>query len=267
MKRVHVLEFEDLEWFPAWLRAAMTNVLVVLLRAMGSTRVIAGLVSRVLEEQKIDRVVDLGSGSGGALPEVIELVRANPQTADARLTMTDLYPNPEAVQRFDEQGDEHIRFLEEPVDASRLESAPPGLKTMVNCFHHMRPPQARAILESARAGRQPILVYEIGDNEIPFPVWCIGLPIGLTIVAITCLFFTPFVRPMSFRQLFFTYVIPIIPLFYAWDGQSSMPRIYTLGDLDELLDGLDGPDYVWEKGYARSEKGKNQGIYLLGRPA
>ena len=43
---------------------------------------------------------------------------------------------------------------------------------------------------------------------------------------------------LGFRQLFFTYAVPIIPIFFAWDGQASMPRIYSLEDLDELMEGM-----------------------------
>ena len=61
--------------------------------------------------------------------------------------MTDRYPNRDAVARFGAQGDPQVRYLPDPVDATELASAPAGLKTMINCFHHMRPAQARAILE------------------------------------------------------------------------------------------------------------------------
>ena len=68
MKRVHVLEFEDLEWFPAWLRTWLTNVIVVLCRVVGVVPALTGVVSRTLREQGLDRIVDLGSGGGGSMP-------------------------------------------------------------------------------------------------------------------------------------------------------------------------------------------------------
>ncbi len=264
MKRVHVLEFEDLPWFPGWLRACMTNVLVVFSRKMGVTDVVGRLVARAVKEAGVDRVVDLGSGGGGPMPEVIEGVRRRPETGSVELLMTDRFPSPDAVERF--AGPGPVRYSADPVDATDLAAAPPGLKTMVNCFHHMRPPQARAILESAHRARQPLLVYELADNEIPFPVWLLFLPVGLLVVFLMALALTPAVRPLRARQLVFTYLVPLVPLFYAWDGQASMPRIYTLGDLDELLEGLHTDDYVWEKGHATTESGRKLGIYLLGLP-
>jgi hypothetical protein len=266
MKRVHVPEIEDQAWFPSWLRTCLTNLIVVFGRMIGGTEVLFALVSRVLKEERIDRIVDLGSGGGGPMPEILSSIREDAQTADATLTMTDLYPNLDALDRFNREDEPHIRYLRDPVDASDLASAPPGLKTMVNCFHHMRPDRARAILESAQAHRQPLLIYEMADNNIPFVVWLLALPLSLSLVGLSVFFLTPFVRPLTVRQLLFTYVIPIIPVFYAWDGQASMPRIYTLDDLDELLEGLGSPDYRWKKGHAKTRKGRNQGTYLLGLP-
>ncbi len=77
---------------------------------------------------------------------------------------------------------------------------------------------------------------------------------------------TPFVKPLTWRQIVFTYLIPIIPICYAWDGQASLPRMYTLKDLDHLLEGLGSENYIWQKGHAKKKNGKKQGTYLLGLP-
>lgn len=259
MKRVHVPEIEDMAWFPSSLRVSMTNLLVVFARKIGVIPVLAALVSRALTATKTKRVVDLGSGSGGSMPDVVKALGS-----DVELLMTDKYPNAEAIARFNEP---HIRYARESVDATNLAATPAGLKTMVNCFHHMRPPEARAILESAQRVRQPFLIYELADNKVPFLLWLIFLPVGLVIVFVMALVLTFSVRPLTARQLLFTFVIPAVPLFYAWDGQASLPRIYTLEDIDELLAGLPPPTgYVWEKGYAKTAAGKNKGIYVLGLP-
>jgi len=71
------------------------------------------------------------------------------------------------------------------------------------------------------------------------------------------------VRPMTLQQLVFTYLIPIIPICFGWDGTVSNARTYTLDDLDELLSGIPSDGYEWEKGVI---EGKTNQIYLLGHP-
>ena len=115
--------------------------------------------------------------------------------------------------------------------------------------------------------REPILIYEMGGHQIvPFMVWLLCLPIGLTMVFTMALVKSAFVRPLTFQQIFFTYIIPLIPIFYAWDGQASIARMYSLNDLDELTAGLNDSTYTWEKGYGRSKRGAKVGTYLLGLP-
>lgn len=264
MKRVHTLEFEDLPWFPNWLRDAMTRVLVVFGRVIGVRTGLVSVISRILREEQLDRVVDLGSGAGGVMPEVLDRIREQPGLSDARLLLTDLYPNRDAVEAIREANRPELAYRTEPLSALQFQDAPAGLKTMVNCFHHMRPKEARAILESAQRHRQPLLIYEIAELPMPFALWCLGLPLNLAFVATMALVLTPFVRPLSFRQLFFTYAIPLIPLFYAWDGAASGPRVYGRDDLGELLHGMRNSDYTWEIGQV--ERGQGTGFYLLGRP-
>ena len=266
MKRIHLFEFEDLSSLPAGLRTAITNIIAVFCRRIGVTEILVDLVSRVLDEHGIDHIVDLGSGSGGAMPDVLSALREGPTARDVHLTMTDLHPNRDAIEMFAGGSEAPIRYLRESVDATNIATAPPGLKTMVNAFHHMGPRQARAILESAAEGRQPLLVYEMVKNRLPVPVWALLLPVTLPLMAILALLLTLRVRPLSLQQVVFTYIVPIVPIAFAWDAMASMPRIYTPEDLDELLEGLESPEYGWEQGTARTRSGRTLGSYLLGVP-
>ncbi len=266
MKRVQLFEFEDFSWFPTWLRTCMTNLIVVLQKAMGIADVLTDLIARVLLEKKLDRVVDLGSGSGGAMPEVLAKLQQREGLGDVQLLMTDLYPNTTFIQKFNQDLSDKIAYHQTAVDATNFSKIPKGLKTMINSFHHMRPAVARAILKSAEENRQAILIYEMAENKMPLFVWWLLLPLSLVIVMLMALLMTPFVRPLTCQQLVFTYLIPLIPICYAWDGQASLPRMYAFQDIDELLKGLGGNAYTWEKGHAKKGNGKKLGTYLLGFP-
>lgn len=265
MKRVQLFEFEDYSWFPAPFRNSMTNVLVTLQKMMGTPKVLGGLVQKALEASGKTQIVDLGSGSGGVMPIVFEEV--NTSSPEATLLMTDKHPNPQAIAGFNKGNETRMRYHEQSVDATNLADAPDGLKTMVNSFHHMPPKQAKAILRSAQENGQPILIYEIGENNIPTVIWWILLPISLVITSVMFLFLTPLTKPLTWHHLVFTYLIPVLPLFYAWDGQASLPRMYTMDDIDAMLSEFPSDTYVWEKGRAFDEKGKKKGTYLMGRPS
>ncbi len=266
VNRVHLPELIDFAWMPSGLRTSVTNLIVVAGKMLGASEVLAALVSRVLREGDIQEIVDLGSGAGGCMPEVLRILREDSPTADVSLIMTDLYPNLDAIAAFNTDNGGCMRYHPDPVSLTELSAAPTGLKTMVNCFHHLRPEQARELLASAAAARQPLLIYEMGQPFLPLWLFLLSMPIAVILGAVMVFFMTPFVRPLTLRQLVFTYVIPIVPLIYGWDGQASMPRLYSLDDLDELLEGLERKDYHWETGQARTRTGRRIGTYLIGLP-
>ena len=45
---------------------------------------------------------------------------------------------------------------------------------------------------------------------------------------------TPFIRPFRWRRLFWTYVVPLVPLTCWWDGLVSQFRAYTPSELEDL---------------------------------
>ena len=77
------------------------------------------------------------------------------------------------------------------------------------------------------------------------------------------LLMTPFVRPLTWKQIVFTYIIPIIPICYAWDGQASLPRTYSFEDLKEFTKDLNN-QYTWEIEVATKANGKKSGYFVLG---
>jgi len=206
----------------------------------------------------------MGSGSGGIMPEVLEKLKID--GTDLRLWLSDLHPSPQVIRKFEEGGNEDIKYWPESINATDLGKAPDGLKTMVNCFHHMPPKVAKNILRSAQENAQSLIIFEIAENKIPTLIWWLFLPISMVILFVMSLFMTPFVRPLTPAQLFWTYIIPVIPIIYAWDGQASLVRTYTFDDIESML-----PDhletYVWKMESAQKADGKKLGYYILGMPA
>lgn len=265
MKRIQLFEFEDFNWFPNPIRTGMTNLLVVLHKLLGTNEVLTKLLLDIKKRHDFSQIIDLGSGSGGVIPEVVQTINNKHQVGDLKLILTDLYPNKKVAERFNKQH-KNLSYLIKPVDATNLRDLPKGLKTMVNSFHHMPPNVAKLILQSAQDNKQPLLIYEIGENKIPTLLWWVLLPISLAILFIMSLFMTPFVKPLTWKQLLFTYLIPIIPICYAWDGQASLVRMYTFKDIEYLLSNFKNHAYTWEMTHAKKNNGKNLGYFVLGLP-
>ena len=259
MKRIHLFEFEDFPWFPNWIRKCMTRYIVAFHRVLGTDQLLAALVARALQHTSHRHIIDLCSGSGGPMPAVVRLLRDRDGLGDLKLSLSDLFPNHDAAAEINggKSGDNYITT---PVDATNIGQSLPGVRTLVCSLHHMKPELARSILKDAKESRQPICIYEISDNAAPRWLWWLAIPPAF----IMTLFVTPLVRPFTIQQLVFTYLIPILPLFIAWDGAVSNARTYTLHDLDVLLEGLQSADYKWEKGVVKSRLGNN--LYLLGLP-
>ena len=266
MKRIQLFEFEDFSWFPSSVRTGMTNLIAVLHRMMGISEVLSNLLAGILKENNLNQIVDLGSGSGGCMPDVLGQLHQTDGLQDVRLLMTDLYPNQKIIEKFDADGNPKISFHHNSVNATDLSQVPAGLKTMVNSFHHMPPKAARQILKTAKDNNEPILIYEMAENKMPLLLWWLLLPISLVLLVVMVFFMTPFVKNLTFKQVLFTYLIPVIPICYAWDGQASLPRMYAMKDLDVLLKGLHSDTYSWSKGPALKANGKPLGTYLLGMP-
>lgn len=261
MKRIHVFEFEDQNWFPDWIRVRMTRMIVVVHRLLGTSDTLATLLADLMKKTNSQEIIDLCSGSGGPMLDVIEKLRDEHGIKDAKITLTDLYPNKDLAQQLNTDNKPFISYETQAVDATKLNQNQKGLRTMICSLHHMKPAIARAILKDAKEAHQPICIYEISDNSMPPTwLWWIGLPFNF----IFALFVSAGVRPMSWQQIVFTYLIPIIPICFAWDGAVSNVRTYTMSDMDELLEGLHADNYTWEKGTVKG-KGGNK-LYLQGIP-
>jgi len=260
MKRIQLFEFEDFAWFPNWLRVCMTRYIVAVHRLIGTPGKLAQLLARALPHASAPRVIDLCSGGGGPMPAVQQILASKYGLGDVSFTLTDLYPNLDAANEINRRGNPSMTYSTSPVDATEVGSDFVGVRTMTCSLHHMRPELARKILADAQKSRQPFCAYELTNNTPPIWLWWLALPINLALV----LLLTPFVRPLRWQQLVFTYVIPLLPLFIAWDGAVSNARTYTLSDMEELLTELRKPGYTWETGALPSRAGNN--LYLLGIP-
>ena len=250
--RLHLFEWEDQPWFPGFLRTAMTRYLAAAYGITPLPKHWAECLSKLMTRDGPDEIVDLGSGSGGPIALVMK------ELADAgfkvSVTLTDLYPSPSAGI-----AGSSIRYWPKPVDAAAVPGSLSGIRTMFASFHHFRPRPARAILRDAFQHRRPICIFE-GTSRTPAAI------VSALLIPFLVILLTPRVRPVSWTQLVFTYLVPILPLLIFWDGLVSQIRTYSVQELQEFTSDLQSPDYRWEAGLLRIPRMPVGVPYLMGWP-
>ncbi len=241
---------------------AHDHVLVALHRIFRTDKLIAPLVKRCLDNSSHQSIIDLCSGGSGPMRDVLKIIRAEAGYENVSLTLSDLYPNTMAATAINQNSTSGVTYKTESVDATNVDLSLGGVRTMICSLHHMPPEVAHMILQDAAAKKQPICVFEISDNSPPIWGWWVGIPMGIVAV----LFLSVFIRPVTWRQLFFTYIIPILPLLIAWDGAVSNARTYTKNDLEILLRAVDSKNYKWEIGSFRTPGNPLAMLYIVGLP-
>lgn len=253
MARIHLFEFEDLKWFPSFLRDYMTDFLQFLSNKTKLYKPIIPILKKGLELSKTNQIIDLGSGGGGGLYWLnSELKKDIP---DLKIILTDYYPNISAF-KFAKQQSDNFDYIESPIDARNVPSDLNGLRTQFLSLHHFKPKDAKQILQNAINSKRNIAVFEAQERSFPSILAMLFSPLSV-------LFTTPFIKPFKIGRLIFTYLIPIIPIVVLWDGIVSCLRTYSVKEMNALVKDLRAYDtYTWEINKVKS--GPGVVLYLLG---
>lgn len=257
MRRMHLMELEDLPSCPAVLRDGGTAFLEFAERMSGHGRMLLGPLERVLDATGAREIVDLCSGGGGPASMLADELAKRGRAL--QVTLTDLYPNHAAFERAAADSGGRIRAWHDPVDATAVPRELEGVRTIFNAFHHFERDRAREVLAQAVAARQPIAVFEVVSRELPMLA-------GLLLAPISVSFSVPFWRPLRWQWLALTWLLPILQMFVLWDGVVSWLRIYSVPELRELIAEIDAPDWVWDVGTIQLGNAPLHGTYLIGYP-
>lgn len=256
-RRIQFVELEDLSWFPASWRDAGTGFLEVASRLAGHSTLLAQKVGDALRRTGQNHVVELCSGGGGPMATVMEELQKNGMNTTGILT--DLYPNLPALRRLVEKQPGRLQMMTQPVDATAVPASLTGLRVIFNAFHHLDRPLAKKVLADAVQAKQPIAIYELVSRE-PFQL------VALLFSPLSFILTLPMQRPFRWSWLFWTFVVPTIPVFIFWDAIVSWLRIYSVGELQEIVAELDAPGWTWEIEAFQLGGAPARGISLLGYP-
>jgi hypothetical protein len=106
--------------------------------------------------------------------------------------------------------------------------------------------------------KQPIAIFEAQQRSV-------GHFVQFFLSPIFVLLMTPAIKPFSLGRLFFTYLVPIVPLCIWLDGLVSVLRTYSPKELEKLISELNNKDsFDWEISFVKS--GPSKVFYLLATP-
>lgn len=253
MPRLHLFEIEDQRWCPAFLRNFLTDYLKHFEESTNIYECVAPIIKKGLESSKEKKVVDLCSGSSGPWSSLLD------KTGAAQVTMTDLYPNKNRIERLKLKEDSRIVYFNEPVNAMNVQNGLRGLRTLFTSFHHFRKKEAASILKNSLDSGEPIAIFEFTERSL-FNYFFSPIAVILAVLLVT-----PSIQPRKISRFIFTYLIPVVPLMVAWDGYVSNLRTYSPHELQSLVDGLEDDTYEWDIGVIKTKLPGISITYMLGK--
>jgi hypothetical protein len=264
MRRVQLFEWEDQPWLPRVFRDFMTDHLRYSHNeAMRKpvNEAMAARVASLLARTRTTHIVDLCAGGGGPIAEIARIL-VQEQSLPVTVLLTDLFPNVAAFKAHEADSGGRVTARYESTNAADVPAELRGLRTMFAALHHFRPSQVKLVLADAVRKRAPIAVFEPMERTVRMSV-LVGLMSflrGLT--------HTHRVGKLTFGRALWTYVLPVAPAMFAWDGAVSALRMYTAGELLELAKNVDPTQYEWQAGRfdIRGPFGPMPTTYLTGVP-
>ncbi|MGD0781419.1 MAG: hypothetical protein ABSA30_01025 [Candidatus Aminicenantales bacterium] len=257
MKRHHFSEISDKPWFPATLRELMTDILEYIIVRFRIYEPVIPMIKEVLRHMKTTQIIDLCSGGAGPWSRM--QAQLQDQQESVYVTLTDKYPNLPAFEKIKKHSGNRIQYVSEAVDAANTPSHLKGMRTIFSAFHHFEPDAARTILQNTVNSRSAIGVFEFSEkrlDKIPFGFF---LPLFIFLIA-------PFIKPRTFKSIFWVNIIPIIPWVLTCDAAISFLTTYSPKELKGLVRSIDSEGYVWKIGQVPSELRSVRITYLIGYP-
>ena len=86
------------------------------------------------------------------------------------------------------------------------------------------------------------------------------------LVPLAVLLLTPAIRPFRWSRLFWSYLVPVLPLAILFDGVVSTLRVYTPEEMLAMGQKVGGNEYEWEAGVERPAGSPIPIPYLIGVP-
>ncbi len=258
LPRLHLFEFEDQAWCPRIVRDQATDCLHFLESSFDVYAPAVPKLEMVLRRTAAGRILDLCSGGSGP---ILGVQRALAHAGvPVPVLLSDKFPNLPAFQDAVQRSGGAVQFVRAPVDATAVPPDLDGVRTLFSAVHHFRPQEVGRLLADAVRGRRSVAIFDLAARS---PAMLLS---ALILFPVLMLAITPFVRPFRWSRLFWTYLVPAVPVVFWWDGVVSQLRAYSAEELLALARNVAASDYAWEAGTLAVRTAPGRMTYLIGYP-
>jgi SAM-dependent methyltransferase len=218
-----------MEWAPAWYHLYMRRYLVFYYRLFQYFKLWIPAISDFIEKTGSHSYLECCAGSGEVLGLLVSRLPEN-LVRDKNFVLSDISPLPEFVEQVNAKPDSAIRYSEIPIDATRIPEKLDYPRIFINSFHHFPPETVSQIIDSSIQSKQGIIILEYVRHSV---LGYLSMLSGSLMILVTL----PFVvkpRDLPLMALL-TYILPLFPLMFLWDGIVSCLRVYSAEELSALI--------------------------------
>lgn len=227
MKRIKTKEIHEKSWCPELFRDSLTEFLSIVW-TIGVYKQAMEKMKDLVCSWKVGTIVDLCSGAGDYIPEVLKTIKSADGNSKIMIYKTDLYPN----KRFFDTNDKQIKYWQESLPADKAFECFDALFCMFSALHHFDEEELLKIFSHAAENGKGFAFFDVSQRRwltdiipnifLPGMLWCTA----------------PFFKRFSWKHFVFIYLLPVIPLIVFIDGTISRMRAYKREELQYLADQL-----------------------------
>lgn len=202
-------ELEDYNWFPPLLRNFQTDYIGFVVAKFNIYQAFIEYLKTQAYPKSI--AYDLCAGSGEPACSIF-----SKSAVFTKLFLSDKYPNTKFITR------ENVIYIDESVDVLTMKFEKGITYTMFNAFHHFSDLDKHSIVQKCDQANANLFIVEILEPNV------LMLLKVMTLTTFGVILFNPFVKPFSWKRLFFTYIIPINIVTISIDGIISVFKSKSL---------------------------------------
>ena len=177
MKRIKLKEIHEKSWCPELFRDSLTEFLSIVW-TIGVYKQAIDKLNKLVYAWKIKSIVDLCSGAGDYIPEVLKKIKSVDENNEIIIYKTDLYPN----KRFFETEDRQIKYWQECLSAENAFERFDALFCMFSALHHFDEPELLKIFYRAAKNKRSFAFFDVSQRRwltdiipnifLPGMLWC-----------------------------------------------------------------------------------------------